>query len=144
MFSKACEYGIRASIYISRRSDNGERVSLKEVAKAIESPTAFTAKILQSLAKDHIISSSKGPNGGYAIDLAKDQNISLLHIVKAIDGDKTYNGCGLGLKSCNEKKPCPLHDHFKSIRDELKLMLTSTSIKELADGLKSGSVFLKR
>ena len=46
MFSKACEYGIKATIHISHQSQQGHRVSLKAVAKAIDFPIAFTAKIL--------------------------------------------------------------------------------------------------
>ena len=65
MFSKACEYGIRASIHLARLSEKGERSSLKQVAKAIDSPVAFTAKILQLLARDGIIRSIQGSGGGY-------------------------------------------------------------------------------
>lgn len=144
MFSKACEYGIRAAIHISHQSQKGERVSLKEVAQAIDSPVAFTAKILQSLAKEELIISSKGPTGGYEIPMVEGSKITLLQIVKAIDGDKIYNGCGLGLKTCNALKPCPLHDQFIVIRDEFKAMLKNTSIEELANGLHQGMSFLKR
>ena len=144
MFSKACEYGIRAAIHISHQSQNGNRVSLKAIAKAIDSPVAFTAKILQSLAKNNVIISTKGPAGGYEIIENTHNKVTLLHIVKAIDGDKIYNGCGLGLNKCNEHKPCPMHDQFKAIRDQLKMMLETTSIKELTNGLPEGMCFLKR
>ena len=144
MFSKACEYGIKATIHISRQSQQGERVSLKAVAKEIDSPVAFTAKILQSLANSNIIISSKGPTGGYEIPKSEQSKITLFHIVEAIDGDNIYNGCGLGLKQCNEQKPCPIHFKFKVIREELKNMLKSTTIYELANGLQEGLAFLKR
>jgi Rrf2 family protein len=144
MFSKACEYGIKATIHISHQSQQGERVSLKAVAKAIDSPVAFTAKILQSLANNNIINSSKGPTGGYEIPKNKQDQITLYHIVEAIDGDKIYNGCGLGLAQCNEQKPCPMHFKFKAIRDDLKTMLKSTTVYELTNGLHQGLAFLKR
>lgn len=70
--------------------------------------------------------------------------LKLSSIVAAIDGDDIYKGCGLGLEKCNEKKPCPMHDQFKAIRDELKKMLETTSVKELALGLKDGLTMLKR
>ena len=144
MFSKACEYGIRATIHISHRSQHGEKVSLKAVARAIDSPVAFTAKILQSLASSNIIASSKGPTGGYEIPKNMQAKITIYHIVEAIDGDKIYNGCGLGLKQCNEQVPCPIHFKFKAIRDDLKTMLKSTTINELTNGLHEGLAFLKR
>ena len=55
MFSKACEYGIKASTYIALQSLQDKRVSLKEIAEEINSPVAFTAKILHQLAKNNIL-----------------------------------------------------------------------------------------
>jgi Rrf2 family protein len=119
-------------------------VSLKAVAKAIDSPVAFTAKILQSLANNNIITSSKGPTGGYEIPEDMSMDIKLSHIVEAIDGANIYRGCGLGLKQCNELKPCPIHFQFKAIREELKNMLETTTIEELSTELHKGLSFLKR
>lgn len=143
MFSKACEYGIKASIFIAINSYEGKRVSPKEIAKEIDSPQAFTAKILQALVKHNIVNSVKGAYGGFEIDRDQTKTINLAHIVKAIDGDKIYNGCGLGLHTCDELHPCPVHDKFKGIRDELKYMLEHTSLEELALNIKSGASFLK-
>lgn len=144
MFSKACEYGIRATIYIAMQSLQGTRVNLKDISMEIDSPVAFTAKILQQLAKNDIITSVKGPTGGFQIDRKDIDSIKLIHIVSAIDGDKIFNGCGLGLKECNENFPCPVHFQFKEIRDNLKKMSSETSIYELATGLEVGLTFLKR
>ncbi len=144
MFSKACEYGIRAAIYVAEQSREGRRVNLKDIAKEIGSPEAFTAKILQLLAKSEIISSVKGPTGGFEIDRKKMSRIKLSHIVMAIDGNAVYTGCGLGLKECSAKQPCPVHDKFKKIRNDLKNMLESTNLLELSTGMKKGLTFLRR
>lgn len=144
MFSKACEYGIRATLYISTQSLNGDRVSLKDIAREIASPVAFTAKILQQLARDGVVDSVKGPNGGFQIPKERIDETMLIDIVKSIDGDEIFNGCGLGLAECNAKMPCPVHDKFARIRDDLKDMLANTSVYELATGLEVGLTFLKR
>lgn len=144
MFSKACEYGIRATLYIAKQSLDGYRVGLKDIAKAIDSPEAFTAKILQQLARNGIVHSQKGPTGGFEIPESDMYRVKLSHIVEAIDGDNIYRGCGLGLKACNELRPCPVHDKFKIIREELKQMLETTTVKELATGVNDGLTFLKR
>lgn len=143
MFSKACEYAIRASIYIAEQSLQHQKVSLKDVAQAIESPEAYTSKILQQLVKNQIIISEKGPTGGFSISLEKLDNIYLSSIVTTIDGNEIFLGCGLGLKQCNEKKPCPVHHLFKDIRDGLKQMLETTTLLSLALQLEEGIVFLK-
>lgn len=143
MFSKACEYGIKASIYIALNSYDGIRVSLKEIAKEIDSPEAFTAKILQALVRHKIINSVKGAYGGFEIPKEEISSIMLSQIVTAIDGDSIYRGCGLGLNVCDENHPCPVHDQFKTIRNELKLMLEGTNLEQLALDIKSGVSFLK-
>ncbi|WP_308993164.1 Rrf2 family transcriptional regulator [Mariniflexile litorale] len=143
MFSKACEYGIKACIFIAINSYEGKRVSPKEIAEEINSPQAFTAKILQALVRNNIINSVKGAYGGFEVSKNEIQHIKLSQIVKAIDGDSIYIGCGLGLEKCDENHPCPVHDKFKGVRDELKKMLESTSLEELALNIKSGAAFLK-
>jgi len=143
MFSKACEYGIKASIFIAINSYAGRRVSPKEIAKEINSPQAFTAKILQDLVRHKVINSVKGAHGGFEIDKNEIPLIKLTQIVNAIDGDTIYNGCGLGLEKCDENHPCPVHDKFKAVRDELKHMLENTTLDELALNITSGMSFLK-
>ncbi len=143
MFSKACEYAIRATLYIAVQSNqNNGRVGLKDIAKQINSPEAFTAKTLQLLVKNNIIDSVKGPNGGFSIDKDHMNKIKLIQIVSAIDGDSIFHGCGLGLKECSEKRPCPVHDKFKVVRNELRKMLDNTTVLELSLGLKKGITFL--
>jgi Rrf2 family protein len=143
MFSKACEYGIRAMLYIARTSKEGARVGIKEISKAIDSPEPFMAKILQDLSRRGLVLSIKGPNGGfYMSDIHL--KISLAEIVTAIDGDQLFNGCGLGLKACNERKPCPIHYEFKAIRTNLKAMLQSTALENFTESLERGLFYLKR
>lgn len=143
MFSKACEYGIKAAIFIATKSYEGKRVSPKEISAEIDSPQAFTAKILQALVKHNIINSVKGAYGGFEIEKTNISNVKLSQIVNAIDGDSIYSGCGLGWEKCDENHPCPVHDKFKGVRDELKHMLEETNLEELALNIKSGASFLK-
>jgi Rrf2 family protein len=143
MFSKACEYGIKSVIYIAEQSIDGKRVSIKEVTKAIDSPEAYTSKILQQLRKDEIIASDRGPGGGFSIDIKTMERITLKDIVFSFDGDKIYKGCGLGLKKCNASKPCPVHYEFAEVRDKLTSLLEETNLKSLALQLQDGLSFLK-
>jgi len=144
MFSKACEYGIKAIIYIATQSMIGRRVKIGEIVEHIDSPEAFTAKILGALVKENIVQSVTGPYGGFYIDKKRIDQITMIDIVTAIDGDSIFNGCGLGLKQCNSDQPCPMHSKFVSVRNDLKSMLKSTSILELAEGLNSGKSTLLR
>ncbi len=143
IFSKACEYGIRATIYIAQQSLNNKRPNLKDISKEIDSPEAFTAKILQQLVKGKVIQSVKGANGGFEINNKKMGKVKLKDIVKAIDEDFDYKICVLGLKLCSELRPCPVHHKYKHIKAELKNMLQSTNLLDLSDGLKDGKTCLR-
>lgn len=144
MFSKTCEYAIRAVIYIyNRNRDCKCNVGVEEIANEIQSPRPFTAKILQTLSKQEIISSIKGPNGGFFIT-EKQAKTSLLELVKAVDGPKLISGCVLGLSQCNENKPCPLHNQYKPIKDEFNQLLASSTIENLASKLGKEHTFLSR
>lgn len=90
MFSKACEYGIRATVYVAQQSRQGRRVSLKHIAREIDSPLAFTAKILQQLTRHEIMRSVMGVNGGFEMHEVQRSQIRLSQIVGAIDGPDIY------------------------------------------------------
>jgi Rrf2 family protein len=143
MFSKSCEYGIRAMIHIAQQQETTGRVSLKDIAREIDSPEAFTGKILQTLTREGLLNSLKGPTGGF--ELAREAGkINLAEIVLAVDGDNLFNGCALGLSTCDSEKPCPAHEKFAIVRDELTLMLRTSILDEMAMGLKNGVSFLTR
>lgn len=143
MFSKTCEYGLRAVLFIAQESAHGHKVSMSKVSDEINSPQAFTAKILQQLKRNNIITSVKGPYGGFTITEDK-METKLSEIVSVLDGDTIYKGCGLGLKQCDANSPCPLHYKFVDIRENLKNMLENTSITSLLNDMNLEGFILKR
>ncbi len=143
MFSKTCEYAIRAVILIAEAPEEGNRLSVKDIASGIDAPEHFIAKILQDLSKKGLVKSAKGPRGGFYHDEKTLQN-SLIEVVKAVDGEELFTGCGLGLKECSEDRPCPIHHQFKEVRREIKVMLEEAKVGALSTALSQKLVFLKR
>lgn len=144
MFSKACEYGIKAVIYIATQSMQGRKVKIGDIVTHSGSPEAFTGKILSTLSRHNIVSSQTGPYGGFSIDKENMRDIKISDIVYAIDGDAVYTECALGLKECSHTHPCPMHHKFVKVRNELKKVLETTSLYDLATGLKEGKTLLIR
>ena len=142
MFSKSCEYAIKAMIFVAQKSKDEVRVGVKEVAKGIDAPEYFIAKILQDLGKKKLVNSVKGPNGGFYMDKFNSK-VSIADIVKAIDGDGLYKDCVLGLKACSEKNPCPVHFEFKEIKKNFIKMIEDNTIADFNEKLDSGKFFLK-
>lgn len=143
MFSKTCEYAMRSVFFIAHRTAAGGKVGIKEIAQGIGSPEPFLAKILQDLCRKGIVKSSKGPNGGFYLD-EENLKLPLSDIVKAVDGDGLFTGCGLGLEYCSEINPCPLHHQFKNLRNKIYLMLRNTSIGQFNEDLNIGITALKK
>src|SRR5690625_7605089 len=116
------------------QSLEGYRVSLREIASAIDSPEAYTAKILQILVRQGIIQSVKGPHGGFEIPQEKLDTLALYEVVNAIDGDFLWTQSCLGLSKCNDDYPCPVHEKYTHVSVHLKNMLNTTSIYKMAVG----------
>ncbi|MES2111704.1 MAG: Rrf2 family transcriptional regulator [Bacteroidota bacterium] len=143
VFSKTCEYAIRAVFFIAHKTASGGRVGIKEVAGGIDSPEPFLAKILQDLSRKGIVQSAKGPNGGFYLDTDALKR-PLTDIVEAVDGNALFTGCALGLKQCSEVNPCPLHNQFKAIRTEIHQLLATTEIGKFNQELLSGINSLRK
>lgn len=141
LLSKACEYAIKACIYTASVKSNGRKVSAREISENIEAPVYFTAKILKQLGKSGVISSTKGPSGGFYLS-TKQREQPLAVIITAIDGDKLFKSCALGLTECSETRPCPIHSQYGPLRDQLLNLMLSNSIRKMADSYNSGNAFL--
>ena len=142
MFSKSCEYAIKAMIFVAQKSKDEVRVGVKEITKGIDAPEHFIAKILQDLVKKKLVNSVKGPNGGFYMDKLNLKS-SIADIVRAIDGDGFNKDCVIGLKACSEKNPCPVHFEYKEIKKNLIIMLEGNTIADFKEKLDSGKFFLK-
>jgi len=143
IFSKTCEYALRAVFYIAHQTEKSGRVGIKEVAVGIGSPEKFLAKILQDLAKKGIVRSAKGPTGGFYMDEAE-RNKYLSDVVEAIDGDSIFVSCALGMTYCSEDNPCPLHHDFVVVRNKITYMLKNTTIGDFNQDLHLGLTTLKK
>lgn len=108
MLSNACQYAIRSILYLSIHSNETKKIGVKVIADELETPQPFLAKLLQQLAKKKLVSSIKGPHGGFYLT-QKDSKNSLWDIVTCIDGTDKFDNCFLGLAACDDKNPCPVH-----------------------------------
>lgn len=145
MLSNSCKYGLRAVIYIANRPKTGENTGIKQISKDLALPTPFLAKILQQLAKQKILHSTKGPHGGFSL-MKEPKKITLLDIVKTIDGDEIFTNCIVHNSTCKSvekrKDICPLHDDYTKIRTDLDEMFSSTTIQDLITKKNEGEKFM--
>ena len=144
MFSKACEYGIRAMLHIASQSLQERRVKIGDIVQSTGSPEAFTGKILGLLSRNRLLDSYTGPNGGFEIPPEKLAQITIAQIVRAVDGDTFFEGCALGLAQCDANNPCPMHHSVIRIRENMFHVLQHTTVFDLVNNQKFATLILKR
>ena len=134
MLSNSCRYGIRAVIYLAKQPLSDGKTGITKISRALDLPTPFLAKILQQLAKQKILTSSKGPHGGFSL-LKDPREVTLLDIVNTIDGNDVFTDCVMHNGSCEhvkkDKKHCPLHDDYENTRAGLINLFKNKTLYEL-------------
>src|SRR5210317_1521057 len=108
MLSNSSKYAIKAVLYLSLHSNESKKIMVKDIAEPINVPKAYIAKLLQELVKEGLVSSTRGPKGGFYLS-KENNNQKVVSILTVIDGEKRLTSCLLSLEQCNEDKPCPLH-----------------------------------
>ncbi|HEX3007556.1 MAG TPA: Rrf2 family transcriptional regulator [Bacteroidales bacterium] len=131
MFNKETEYALRGLVYIQLRNQEGNRPGIAEIAREIEAPVFYTAKILQRLVRHGFVVSLKGKGGGFYFDSSK-PDLPLKDLIVLTEGSKTFDGCGFGLKSCDGENPCPLHEQYAPIRESINTLVSTETIQSLA------------
>jgi Rrf2 family protein len=131
MFNKETEYALRGLVYINLQNLKGKRPGVSEVAKEIEAPQFYTAKILQRLVRSGFLKSIKGKGGGFFFDRDK-PDLQLIKLIQATEGDRSFSGCGFGLKQCSSENPCPLHEKYAAVRESINTMISEETVQSLA------------
>ncbi len=135
LFSKKCEIGLQAVLYLSTLS-NGVFANAGAISSLLGAPKEFLSKILQELTQKGIVGSRKGKNGGFFLK-KRPVEIFLIDIVEAIDGTDVFSQCVLGFKGCSKETPCPVHNQWGKLRDEAFKMLSAHNLADIKDKIIS-------
>lgn len=128
-FSKSFGYALRGVFYIAA-TQNKPRVCIEELADKLKVPRHFMGKVMKSLVKNDVLSSSKGPTGGFSLN-EKTLDTPILRFLEITDGPKQYDNCVLRFTKCNSQNPCPLHHTLEETRRNLSVKLSGTTIRDL-------------
>ena len=131
IFSKSCEYALRASLYLAQQP---RHVLLREVSERLNIPHHFLSKILQTLTRADVVTSFKGANGGFTLTRPP-KDIRLIDIVRAVDGERFLDECVLGFPGCGDATPCPVHSQWKRAKEIILVMLHKKTLAELSKEL---------
>ncbi|HEY0668851.1 MAG TPA: Rrf2 family transcriptional regulator [Sphingobacteriaceae bacterium] len=141
MLSYTCKTAIKAVIYLASKSTQSDKSGIKEIAEHINASEHTVGKILQTLARQGLINSVKGPSGGFFIN-EQQRKQSISNIVETIEGKQAFKECGLGLSQCSASHPCPIHNEYKVARDLIEKLFNEKKIEDLCDPVTNGLAYL--
>ncbi|WP_285654919.1 Rrf2 family transcriptional regulator [Allomuricauda sp. NBRC 101325] len=136
MLTNACKYAIRAVIYLVMYADSENKIGAKIIAKDLQVPQPFLAKLLKDLAGKGIISSSKGPGGGFYLT-KENQDNTLWDVIISISDGSRFDECFLGLVKCNNDNPCPVHYAVVPFKKKLLADFKQKTIRAIVEEVKT-------
>jgi len=136
---KGSIHGIRAMVFLAGVPDD-QWIATREIAQRLGIPLFYLGKIAQRLVRSGLLTASRGGQGGVRLGRPA-ATITLMHLVMAIEGDDIFGQCVLGLEGCGRYRPCPVHDQWMEIREQLEQMFQRTTLADLVakirrDGLR--------
>ncbi|TAI46668.1 RrF2 family transcriptional regulator [Flagellimonas allohymeniacidonis] len=141
MLSKSSKYAIKGVLFLALNSDEKKKVQAKDLSAPINAPSSYIAKLLQELVRHGIVSSLKGPKGGFYLN-DDNRQVSVMRIVDVIDGHDKFSSCMLSLEECDAENPCPLHDLVSNGKSEVVKNLENTTIEALVSEIQLGKSVL--
>lgn len=141
MLSNASKYAIRAVLFLAENSSEAEKHAAKLIGEELEIPLPFIAKLLQQLAKKKVISSTKGPKGGFYMT-KKNMEQNVCGILDEIETNNVFVGCFMGLPKCGDDNPCPVHHIVSPFKQKLLKKFEEQSIAEFSKEIVENGSYL--
>ena len=131
--TKKADYGLIAMKHLAERdAAAGAACSAKEIAEAYALPAEALAKILQRLAKQGLLVSQHGTNGGYA--LARDARaITALEVIEAIEGRLYIAACMIDEHDCEQLEKCTIRHPLRKVNESIEEVLSRLSVADLIE-----------
>lgn len=122
-------------------ASENQRIRAKNISEATDIPEAYASKLLQELSRHDVVSSAKGPHGGFYLT-DKNRDTPLFKIVSLIDGEYRLTSCVLSLQKCDDSHPCPLHEMVGKTKSDFLNSIQNTTVGQLIDDVRSGKSYL--
>ena len=130
LVTKTAEYAIRA-VTILATNQSADCMSSAALSKLGSIPPSYLSKILQQLVAAELLSTQKGPNGGYRIDKPL-KKIKILHVLEAVDICLDITHCPFGFDNCGGAEPCPVHASYQHVKKTYYKWAATTTLADLA------------
>lgn len=130
LITREIDYAVRALIYIAEREDG--LIPVTELVERLGVTRPMLRRIMQELAKEKMVISHKGNNGGFRLN-KRPEDIYLVDLIEAFQGKFSLNECMLNKDICPKRERCILKQKIEDIEDHVRRQLESIDIKQLME-----------
>lgn len=134
MFSQTVEYAMRAMVHLCS-TQQGEALTSEVIAERTRVPRGYLSKVMRDLVLADLVTSQRGPNGGFSLARPAAQ-ISMLDVVNAVDPLHRITECPLGNPA--HINLCPLHRRLDESIAAIERDFKRTSLAEVLES-RSGT-----
>lgn len=130
--NQATDYAFRMVLHMACLPE-GSKMTGAELAEAQLIPERFLLKIMRMLIKANIMRSYRGVDGGFALK-RQPKDISLLDVIRAVEGEAYLQRCLYDPESCNKScmGHCAVNEAMALIQEDLASALTAVTFDTLA------------
>ncbi|MBK8153720.1 MAG: Rrf2 family transcriptional regulator [Saprospiraceae bacterium] len=130
MLSKTSKYGLKATTHMVSHHEAGKLFKVEELSTELQIPKHFLAKVMLDLTKKGILSSVKGPRGGfYFSDIQLE--FTPADVIFALENDDFLRTCIMEIRPCDLQKTCPFHNKYSVIKQEIISGLQCNTFRDL-------------
>ena len=132
LITRASEYAILSLIVLSKADSPMDSETL---SRELSISKSFLAKILQALAKNKILKSYKGVNGGFALS-CNPEDISMLKVMSAVEGKApTVFECAPSTKDCPSDKAnlCSIWPFLNKLQGKIDSFLDALTLADIIE-----------
>jgi Rrf2 family protein len=131
MLSKTSEYALRAVLFLARQPRD-RPVRAGDVAAGLDVPANYLSKILHTLSRAGVVTSERGPRGGFRLARSADRT-TLAEVVSPFDEISSKELCLLGRRRCNDDHPCSAHARWREVFEPVTNFFRETMVAELLE-----------
>lgn len=132
MLSKSAKYALRAALYLGRHAGRDNLATVDELSEALDLPRNYLSKILHTLGRWDVVSSTPGPKGGFRLSDAPEE-VPLRRVIEPFDELDGEQRCLLGYENCSDEDACPMHSEWKGVADRLVTFFEGTTVADVLE-----------
>ena len=123
------DYALRVMVHLAHSETNG-CISARTLSKEQEISYQFACKILQQLHEAKLVESTMGPKGGYRLSRSAAE-ITMRHVIEAVQGPVDLNRCMKGLATCPRQPICPVTEKLAVLQGQIENYLEGITLAHL-------------